>query len=252
MIKKLLKKVVSTLAVGAMVLGSVIVPSQKTEAAGTLLDTYGSLFGRSGTCINYSQMLDSNTMKHVKSQYNSITLENEMKPDALLGYSPTLISKDQAKSLGYYVPSGCTESYLPKINFDTIDKVLKICYENGIGVRAHTLVWHSQTPSWFFRTGYSTNYGYVSQSVMDVRMEYYIKTVMNHVYQSRYGSVVYCWDVVNEYLHATNSGWEAVYGKCGTKPAFVKKAFQYAYDCLSYFKLTDKVSLFYNDFNADV
>ena len=250
MIKKLLKKVVSTLAVGAMVLGSVIVPSQKTEAAGTLLDTYGSLFGRSGTCINYSQMIDSNTMKHVKSQYNSITLENEMKPDALLGYSPTLISKDQAKSLGYYVPSGCTESYLPKINFDTIDKVLKICYENGIGVRAHTLVWHSQTPSWFFRTGYSTNYGYVSQSVMDVRMEYYIKTVMNHVYQSRYGSVVYCWDVVNEYLHATNSGWEAVYGKCGTKPAFVKKAFQYAYDCLSYFKLTDKVSLFYNDFNT--
>ena len=251
MIKKILKRVISGVAVGALLLGSVVVPTGKTQAATeTLLNTYGSLFGRSGTCINSSQMNDSNTMNHVKSQYNSITLENEMKPDALLGYSPSLISKDQAKSMGYYVPANCTESYLPRINFDTIDKVLKKCYENGIGVRAHTLVWHSQTPAWLFRTGYSTNYGYVSQSQMDIRMEYYIKTVMGHVYQSRYGSVVYCWDVVNEYLHATDSGWEAVYGKGGTRPGFVKKAFQYAYDTLSYFKLTGKVSLFYNDFNT--
>lgn len=251
MIKKILKRVISGVAVGALLLGSVVVPTGKTQAATeTLLNTYGSLFGRSGTCINSYQMNDSNTMNHVKSQYNSITLENEMKPDALLGYSPSLISKDQAKSMGYYVPANCTESYLPRINFDTIDKVLKKCYENGIGVRAHTLVWHSQTPAWFFRTGYSTNYGYVSQSQMDIRMEYYIKTVMGHVYQSQYGSVVYCWDVVNEYLHATDSGWEAVYGKGGTRPGFVKKAFQYAYDTLSYFKLTGKVSLFYNDFNT--
>ena len=81
-------------------------------------------------------------------------------------------------------------------------------------------------------------------------MEFYIKTVMNHVYSSRYGSCVYAWDVVNEYLHATNSGWEAVYGKCGNRPAFVKRAYQYAYDCLDYYGLSCKVSLFYNDFNT--
>jgi endo-1,4-beta-xylanase len=127
---------------------------------------------------------------------------------------------------------------------------LKICYENGIGVRAHTLVWHSQTPQWFFKNEYSASNGYVSQSVMDARMEFYIKTVMNHVYSSRYGSCVYAWDVVNEYLHATNSGWEAVYGKCGNRPAFVKRAYQYAYDCLDYYGLSGKVSLFYNDFNT--
>ena len=73
---------------------------------------------------------------------------------------------------------------------------------------------------------------------------------MNHVYSSRYGSCVYAWDVVNEYLHATNSGWEAVYGKCGNRPAFVKRAYQYAYDCLDYYGLSGKVSLFYNDFNT--
>lgn len=173
-----------------------------------------------------------------------------MKPDALLGYSPSLITRDSAKNLGYYVSGSFTESYVPKINFDTVDKVLKICYENGIGVRAHTLVWHSQTPDWFFRVGYSTKYGYVSQDQMNKRMEYYIKTVMNHVYTSKYGSCVYAWDVVNEYLHATTSGWEKIYGARTTRPAFVKRAFQYAYDCIKYFGLTNKVSLFYNDFNT--
>lgn len=219
-------------------------------ADANLLNTYGQYFGRVGTCINLSQLRNANTLNHIKTQYNSITLENEMKPDALLGYSPSLITVSQAKSLGYYIPDNYTETYVPKINFSTVDEVMKICYENGLGMRAHTLVWHSQTPNWFFRTGFSTNYGYVSESQMNARMEFYIKTVMNHVYTSQYGSCVYAWDVVNEYLHATNSGWEGVYGKCGNRPAFVKRAFQYAYDCISYFKLTDKVGLFYNDFNT--
>ena len=86
--------------------------------------------------------------------------------------------------------------------------------------------------------------------MMNTRMEFYIKSVMNHVYTSQYGSCVYAWDVVNEYFHATNSGWEGVYGSCGTTPAFVKRAFQYAYDCIDYFGLTDSVSLFYNDYNT--
>lgn len=219
-------------------------------ASNTLLNTYGKTYGYVGTCANLSQLRDANTLNHIKSQYNSITLENEMKPDAMLGYSASLISVSQAKSLGYYIPDNYKESYVPKINFSTVDAALKICYENGLSMRAHTLVWHSQTPNWFFRNGYSANNGYVSASVMDARMEFYIKTVMNHVYTGQYGSVVYAWDVVNEYLHATNSGWEAVYGKGGNYPGFVKKAFQYAYDCISYFKLTDKVSLFYNDFNT--
>ena len=237
-----------------LMLGSILVPSssdkRSSAASSSLLSTYGSLFGRSGNCVSLSQLQNSSTLAHIKSQYNSITLENEMKPDALLGYSPSLITRDSAKNLGYYVSGSFTESYVPKINFDTVDKVLKICYENGIGVRAHTLVWHSQTPDWFFRVGYSTKYGYVSQDQMNKRMEYYIKTVMNHVYTSKYGSCVYAWDVVNEYLHATTSGWEKIYGARTTRPAFVKRAFQYAYDCIKYFGLTNKVSLFYNDFNT--
>ena len=252
MSKNRIYRVACSVLLCILMLGSILVPSssdkRSSAASSSLLSTY--LFGRSGNCVSLSQLQNSSTLAHIKSQYNSITLENEMKPDALLGYSPSLITRDSAKNLGYYVSGSFTESYVPKINFDTVDKVLKICYENGIGVRAHTLVWHSQTPDWFFRVGYSTKYGYVSQDQMNKRMEYYIKTVMNHVYTSKYGSCVYAWDVVNEYLHATTSGWEKIYGARTTRPAFVKRAFQYAYDCIKYFGLTNKVSLFYNDFNT--
>ena len=251
MSKNRVYRAVCSILLCVLMVGTVLVPSAKTKAASNnLLNTYGALLGKSGNCVTLNQLQNANTLAHIKSQYNSITLENEMKPDALLGRTPSLFTQDAARKLGYYLPGGFTETYVPKINFDTVDKVLKICYENGIGVRAHTLIWHSQTPDWFFRVGYSTKYGYVSQDQMNKRMEYYIKTVMNHVYTSKYGSCVSAWDVVNEYLHATPSGWEYIYGKCGNKPAFVKRAFQYAHDCISYFKLTDKVSLFYNDFNT--
>ena len=248
--KKIVKECFSIMLVAAMPILLLPVQAHAAQTTQTLRSTYGSTYGHVGTCINYSQLTNQSVLNHVKSQYNSITLENEMKPDSLLGGYANKISVSQAKSMGYYIPDNYKESTVPKINFDTVDKVMKICYENGIGMRAHTLVWHSQTPQWFFKNEYSASNGYVSQSVMDARMEFYIKTVMNHVYSSRYGSCVYAWDVVNEYLHATNSGWEAVYGKCGNRPAFVKRAYQYAYDCLDYYGLSGKVSLFYNDFNT--
>ena len=216
----------------------------------TLLNTYGATYGYSGTCINLYQLRDAKQLSILKQHFNSITLENEMKPDALLGGSARLIPVSQAKSMGYYIPDNYRESSVPQINFNTVDEVMKICYNNGLKMRAHTLVWHSQTPSWFFRNNYAGYGGFVNQQTMDARLEMYIKTVMNHVYTSQYGSVVYAWDVCNEVLHAENSGWEAVYGNNKTNATYVKKAFTFAYQTLEYFKLTDSVKLFYNDFNT--
>lgn len=240
------------MAIVFIMLPAMAIPATTAHAAtNTLLNTYGKVLSYSGAAVNSSQLKNSNTLNVIKSQYNSITMENEMKPDAILGYSPTLISVSQAKSNGYYIPSGYTESTVPTLKFSTLDEILKICYNNGLKLRAHTLVWHAQTPDWFFRTGYSSSGAYVSQTVMNARLEMYIKTFMNHVYTGSYGSVVYAWDVVNEYLHAESSGWSKIYGSnLGTSPTYVKSAFQYAYDCLSYFKLTNSVSLFYNDFNT--
>ena len=230
--------------------------SVKSEAAtkipddANLLNTYGNVINKVGTACVASEILDNNILQYAKKEYNSMTVGNEMKPDYILGYNPKLISIAEAKSRGYYIPDNYPESTVPALDFSTVDKILKTCYENGLALRGHTLVWHSQTPDWYFRTGYSRNSGYVSQDVMNKRMEYYIKTYMGHVCSSKYSSVVYAWDVVNEFLHGKNSGWQKIYGNPTTTTKFVKDAFNYAYDTLVYFKMTDKVKLFYNDYNT--
>ena len=107
----------------------------------TLLGTYGKVFGYMGTCVSSWQLNDGNTLNHIKSQYNSITLENEMKPDSLLGgWRANLISVDEARNRGYYIPDNYKESNVPSINFGTVDSVMKLCYENGLKMRGHTLV----------------------------------------------------------------------------------------------------------------
>ena len=222
--------------------------SGDTQTA-TLLNTYGSLLGNMGTCINYNQLINANTLNVVKQQYNSITLENEMKPDAILGSSPSLISVSEARNLGYYIPSNWQDSMVPRLNFSTVDRVMQICSENGLRMRAHTLVWHSQTPGWFFRSGFNGGSGYVSPQVMDAREEFYVKSVINHVYNSPYGDCVYAWDVVNEHLHAVNSGWAAIYGNA-KNVSFVRNAFIYAHDALVALGKRDSVKLFYNDYNT--
>ena len=85
---------------------------------------------------------------------------------------------------------------------------MKNAYDNGLGIRYHVLVWHAQTPDWFFKADYNNNSYYVGKDQMNARLEFYIRSVMDHVLKSPYANVVYAWDVVNEYQHANpNSGW---------------------------------------------
>ncbi|WP_081795555.1 endo-1,4-beta-xylanase [Butyrivibrio sp. MC2021] len=228
--------------------------SVKTDvnaASYNFMETYGAKYGYSGNCVHTYMLRNQSTVNAIKKDSNIVTLGNEFKPDYLLGSrQATLISVNEAKNLGYYIPSNYRESYVPRIDFSTVDEAMKLCYQNGLKMRGHTLVWHSQTPTWFFRNNYSGNGGFVNQSTMDARLEFYVKSVLNHVYSSQYGQVVVFWDVANEIMHASNSGWEAVYGNNKTNATYVKKAFNYAYECLEYFKLTDKVKLFYNDYNT--
>ncbi len=192
-IKKHSKVVSFFLAVMMIVsMGATNIVNAATTNA-NLLNTYGQLFDKVGASVVYDELYNANTLNALKKEYNSTTIGNEMKPDYVLSnWSPTLISVAEAKRLGYYIPSNYTESTVPKLNFTQVDNVLKTCYENGIALRAHTLVWHSQTPDWYFRAGYNKNGGYVSQVVMDARLEFYVKTYMNHVHSSKYGSRQNC------------------------------------------------------------
>lgn len=239
-----------TLAFTSFASSPVTASAATVPSNANLLNTYKNVFGKVGTTSSASAFFDNNTRQLITKEYNSYTAENEMKPDAILGGYAQTISVSQAKSMGYYIPDGYSESTVPKLNFSTVDSLLKTCYENGLSMRGHTLVWHSQTPDWFFRYGYNANSGYVDQNTMNKRMEFFIKTYMGHVCSSQYSSVVYAWDVVNEFLHASNSGWQKIYGNPSPYADFIKQAFRYAYDTLSYFKQTDKVKLFYNDYNT--
>ena len=104
-----------------------------------------------------------------------------MKPDAILGSSAKLISVADAKKKGYYTPAGYTESTVPELAFTTVDKSLEAAKNNGLKMRAHTLVWHSQTPSWFFTKNYDGS-KVVPPAVMDARLDFYIHNVMGHVW----------------------------------------------------------------------
>ena len=94
---------------------------------------------------------------------------------------------------------------------------------------------------------------------MDARLDFYIHNVMAHVMNREKsltgtaGSIVYAWDVVNEYLHRMSFGkknWDGVYGNKGKSPSYVKKAFEIAYEMLKSYDVQDKVTLFYNDYNT--
>lgn len=217
----------------------------------TLMDTYGTVFAYSGVCIAHATDLENvQTVAAVKEHYNSVTLENESKPDFMLGSTPTLITIEEAKKMGYRIPDNYTDNMVPKLDFTNVDLSMKLCSENELGFRFHTLVWHSQSPNWFFREDYNGENAFVTPEVMDARMEFYIRTIMSHVYESEYSHCVYAWDVVNEYLNADDTNWIAIYGKKNQTPDFVKKAFEIADAVLQEFGIRDKVSLIFNDYNT--
>ena len=234
------------------------------EQGTTLLEAYKDIFGYVGNAGDLAQLKNTDTLNYYKTEYNSFTLGNEMKPDYILREhgTKTLISTDEAKdSLGYIIPEGYQEEQVPKLYFDVMDETLKIASENGIKMRGHTLVWHQQTPSWFFKEGYSDDGAYVTPEVMNERIKFYITNVMEHVYTGEYKDVIYAWDVVNEYLHQgtseSNSSWVGVYGdeivqngKVVTNPSYVKLAFNVTDSILRKYNMRDDVHLFYNDYNT--
>ena len=240
----------------------VTLPPLKSDS---ILENYEDVFGYLGTCVNYgsnpstSQLQDEKTLAFVKKHFNSITMENEMKPDAVLGSKVTMITKEEAQKLGYIIPDNYKETSVPKLNFDRIDKILQTAYDNGLGLRGHTLLWHSQTPAWFFGIDYDADEDAVDEDTMDARIDFYVSTVMNHVMQKEKeiagenGKIVYAWDVVNEYLHrgrAWSLNWTSVYGDMKGTPSYVKRAFERAYEMLEKYDATDKVTLFYNDYDT--
>lgn len=273
------------------------VEANKTyDITGSLKGTFGRFFGNVGTSVNIFQIDSSGSIfanagdmfEFVKSQYNSITPENESKPSRLLNmgteFSDYLSTDFKAQTMPvsearanpyYYVPDNYKESVCPKINYTQFDNFMRKAAESGIRIRFHAFVWHQQTPMWLFKENFDADGKWVSPDVMDARMEYYIKSVIRYITlreeELGCGNIVYCYDVANEYFHNNDgkdddgnyykSYWDEVYypdNEISTKsgkytqvaePVYIKRAFTYAREILDSYGKTD-VTLFYNDYNT--
>lgn len=240
----------------------------------SLKNTYADIFGKVGTAIETYQINSNNIMNFTKSQYNSLTMGNEMKPDYILGGSPTLSDSNPA---GYVDTAKFQYPYkdskYPKIDMDAIDSYIQTAYDNGMKMRYHVFIWHAQSPQWFFKENYSTSSSskYVSAEVMNGRLEYLIRNVMTHIYNLQDENGVYIgrevvdsWDIANEYFHNYNGGhksyWDEVYYPDYTykknshsgilTPYYIKEAFALAHSILKEYELQDSVGLFFNEFNT--
>ena len=209
-----------------------------------LKDVFANDF-KIGTAFTPSGLSSKPTMNLIEKHFSgSITAGNEMKPDAVL---------NQAACLEYFEETG--DDTVPQISFSSAKPLLNYCRDNNIPVRIHTLVWHSQTPDWFFKEGYDTDGEWVSKEKMLQRMENYIKAYFETLTELYPTVDFYACDVVNEAWTdqgtprqpgeqgssgSEKSAWVQVFGD----NSFIEPAFTFAKkyapkDC----------KLYYNDYN---
>ena len=215
-----------------------IIPIEEDIAS--LKDVYSGYF-KVGTAVTTSNLSSPSFMDLVQKHFSdSITFGNELKPDYVLDQAASQAKGDNTN---------------PQVNFSQADALLKYCAENKIPVRGHTLVWHSQTPDWFFKENFSDDGDWVDKDTMITRMENYIKNVMEGL-ATQYPDVeFYAWDVVNEAWqdngtpraagsskseNSNSSAWTRIFGD----NSFIEYAFQFA---RKYAPAGCK--LYYNDFN---
>ena len=143
-------------------------PEVELEDIASLADVYRPYF-KIGTAIMASNLSSKPFMGLVEKHFNeSITFGNELKPDFVLDKAATLA----------YMEANDGDQTNPQISLTSAKALLNYCRDNNIPVRGHTLVWHSQTPDWFFKENFSDDGDWVSKEVMIQRMENYIKNVM--------------------------------------------------------------------------
>ena len=199
-----------------------------------------------GTALTPDDLASKPFMDLVQKHFGeSITVGNQMKPDYVL---------NQEATLKYLEETGDDET--PQISFSQAKPVLNYANKYGIPVRVHTLVWHSQTPEWFFKEDYDAKKDYVSPEKMKKRMENYIKSYFETLTKLYPNIDFYACDVVNEAWQ--NDGTPRKAGHCGQSNnyeasdwvavfgdnSFIDYAFEYAR------KYAPKgCKLYYNDFN---
>ncbi len=181
---------------------------------------------KAGTCVTGGMIKSTMQEEMILKNFNSITLENAMKPDAILSKKKSIEAGD-----------------LVVVFNDELKQVLDWAKKNNMAVRGHTLVWYSQTPEWIYYEDFDTNKSLVSRDVMLARMESYIKQVFEQLKEQGYIELFYAYDVVNEAWMENGkmreNHWLEIIGE-----DYIWHAFNFANKYAP-----ESIDLYYNDYN---
>jgi endo-1,4-beta-xylanase len=186
--------------------------AKKEQKPDTLKDAFSGKF-TIGAALNTTQVSgnEPQAIELVKQHFNSIVAENCMK-------------------MMYLQPQKGT------FFFDEADEFVEFGEQNNMQIIGHTLIWHSQAPSWLFLDDDGNE---VSRDELIQRMRDHIFTVVK-----RYKGRIHGWDVVNEAILDDGtwrqSKWYQIIG-----PEFVQLAFEFAHEA------DPDVELYYNDYNVE-
>ncbi|MBC2607158.1 endo-1,4-beta-xylanase [Pelagicoccus albus] len=197
----------------AMAVCSAVCVVAAPHASETLRSAYHDAF-HIGFAVNGEMVsgLDEESLKIVLTHASAVTPENVMKAGPLR-------------------PEPGVFDYGPADDF------VDLAEGNDLFVVGHTLVWHNQTPAWFFLNEKGEPNSFEEQKQ---RLEEHIKAVAG-----RYAGRVDAWDVVNEVIADDGSYRPTTWVKgIGSGDELVKLSFAAAA------KYAPDTELYYNDFNA--
>jgi endo-1,4-beta-xylanase len=192
---------------GLLALTGVTALAGTADAATTLASAAAAKGRYFGTAVAANHLGEAQYVSTLNTEFDSVTPENEMKWDAV-------------------------EATRNSFNFSAADRIVSHAQSRGMKVRGHTLVWHSQLPSWV---------GGLNATDLRSAMNNHINRVMGH-----YKGKIHSWDVVNEAFQDGSSGARRsspFQDKLGN--GFIEEAFRTA-------RAADPAAkLCYNDYNTD-
>lgn len=171
-----------------------------------------------GTAVNMDLYgSDAAYTRIVDQQFSTVTPENVMKWQLV---EPTQGTDDWAAA----------------------DRLVAAARENHQLVRGHTLVWHSQLPSWLSTDGTTTTF--TPQQVRDLLHEHVVDEV------SHFRGHIWQWDVVNEAFNDDGTPRQDIFYKA--YQALGMNGLDYVADAFRWAHQADPHALlFYNDYNLE-
>lgn len=186
-------------------------------------------------------------------QENSTPLKNAFKDifpigtilsiDALQNKAPGKVSIAQKHFSAFTAENSMKPDFVQpregEFTFADGDKLVELAQQSSAMVVGHTLIWHGQTPRWFFE---GTDGQPINRELALARMRKHIETVVGH-----YKGKIKQWDVVNEAISDSGdkdlrpSPWLKAIGE-----DYIEQAFRAAH------KADPDAILIYNDYNIEL